>query len=140
MNPVSVFTTLGSVIQGMPFSYGWAAAVALIIGSLMLLKNNRFQYAKSLRHLRKTFCKRCQRITAQGSSCRQCMNILENREWFDSSLRDDKLLEIKRYISWQAAVTRFFTMAFPGAGLIWKGYLVTGLLCLFFLRFFYLKF
>ena len=119
------------LFRGMPFSYGWAAPVALIIGSLMLLKNNRFQYAKSCVTCGKTFCKRCQRITAQGSSCRQCMNILENREWLDSSLRDDKLLEIKRYISWQAAVTRFFTMAFPGAGLIWKGYLVTGLLCLF---------
>jgi tetratricopeptide (TPR) repeat protein len=119
------------LFRGMPFSYGWTAAVALIIGSLMLLKNNRFQYAKNCVTCGKTFCKKCQRITAQGSSCRQCMNILENRERLDPSLREDKLLEIKRYMHWQTAVTRFFTMAFPGAGLIWKGYLVTGLICLF---------
>jgi tetratricopeptide (TPR) repeat protein len=119
------------LFRGMPYSYGWTAAVALIIGSLMLLKNNRFQYAKNCVTCGKTFCKKCQRITAQGSSCRQCMNILENREWLDPSLREDKLLEIKQYMRWQTAVTRFFTMAFPGAGLIWKGYLITGLICLF---------
>ena len=119
------------LFRGIPFSSGWVAAVALIIASLMLLKNNRFQYAKSCVTCGKSFCKKCQRITAQGSSCRQCMNILENRECFDPSLREEKLFEIKQYLRWQTAVTRFFTMAFPGAGLLWKGYLVTGLLCLF---------
>jgi tetratricopeptide (TPR) repeat protein len=119
------------LFRGVPFSSGWAAAVALIIGSLMLLKNNQFQYAKSCVTCGKSFCKKCQRITAQGSSCRQCMNILENRECFDPSLREEKLIEIKQHMRWQTAVTRFFTMAFPGAGLLWKGYLVTGLLCLF---------
>ena len=127
------------LFKGIPFSYGWTAAVALIIGSLMLLKNNQFQHAKSCVTCGKTFCKKCQRITAQGRSCRQCMNILENREWIDPTLREEKLLEIKRYMRWQTAVTRFFTMILPGAGLIWKGYLVTGLICLFSFTFCLLK-
>ena len=67
------------------------------------------------------------------------MNILENREWIDPTLREEKLLEIKRYMRWQKAVTRFFTMILPGAGLIWKGYLVTGLICLFSFTFCLLK-
>jgi hypothetical protein len=67
------------------------------------------------------------------------MNILEKREWLDPSLRENKLLEIKRYMRWQTAVSRFFTLSLPGAGLMWKGYLITGLICLFCFTFFLFK-
>ena len=127
------------LFRGMPLSYGWAAAVALIIGSLMLLKNNRFQNARSCVTCGKTFCKRCQRITAQGSSCRQCLNITDNNEELDPALREEKLLAIKKHLRRQTLITRFFTLVFPGAVFLWKGYLVAGVIFIFCFTFFSFK-
>ena len=114
--------------SGIPFAYGWAAPGAFIICALLVAKNKRFALAKRCMTCGKSFCRRCERVSAQTPSCTQCTNILGKQMGLDPALREMQMLTINKYQGRQKAITTFFTFLFPGAGLLRKGYLVPGLL------------
>ncbi len=120
-----------SIFSGVPLIFGWTIAIVFISCAILLLKNNRFQNARRCVSCGKTFCKKCQRITAQGSFCRQCLTIIDNRDGLDPSLRDNQLLEIKNHLKRQQMLTRLFELLFPGAAFLQKGYFFSGILLIF---------
>jgi tetratricopeptide (TPR) repeat protein len=122
--------------RGVPFAYGWAAPGIFIICALLMSKTKRFARAKRCPTCGRTFCRRCQSISAQTSSCSQCANVLAQKQGQDPDLREAKMLAIKKYRQRQKAITALFTFSFPGAGLLRKGHLIAGLLCSFFFAFF----
>ena len=122
--------------RGIPFAYGWAAPGAFIICALLVAKNKRFALAKRCMTCGRSFCRRCERVSAQTRSCTQCTNILGKQEGLDPALKEMKMLTINKYRGRQQTITTFFTFLFPGAGLMRKGYPVPGLLCTVLFAFF----
>lgn len=127
------------IFNGLPFAWGRTAAVIFICCAIMLLKNNRFQNARSCISCGKAFCKKCQRITIQGSFCRQCLNLIDNKEGLDPCLKEHKLLEVKNYLRRQLVLARFFALIFPGAAFLQKGYFFSGVLLIFGFALFFLN-
>ncbi len=123
--------------RGVLFEYGWAVPGIFIIGALLLAKINRFAHAKRCATCGRTFCRRCQSVSAQTGSCSQCTNILAKKKGQDPALREVKMLAIKKYRQRQKIITALFTFSFPGAGLLRRGHLIAGLLCSFIFAFFF---
>jgi tetratricopeptide (TPR) repeat protein len=127
------------IFSGLPFALSRTAAVIFICCAIVLLKNNRFQNARSCVSCGKAFCKKCQRITTQGSFCRQCLNIIDNKDGLDPSLKEHKLKEVKNYLRRQLVLARFFALIFPGAAFLQKGYFFSGVLLIFGFALFFLN-
>jgi uncharacterized membrane protein len=67
------------------------------------------------------------------------MNIIDNKEELDPELREEKLRAINDHLHRQTLITRFFALVFPGAVILWKGYLVAGVIFIFCFTFFFFK-
>ena len=63
--------------------------------------------------------------------CAECQNYYRDQDHFDYIVKSAKLIRMKKYQVFYNLIRNFLGLFFPGASLIWKGYILTGLFVLF---------
>ena len=79
----------------------------------------------------KSLCVRCQNEILKDAICAQCQNYYREQNHFDYDLKSAKIMTMKKYHVFYKLIRNVLGLFFPGAALIWKGYVLTGLLILF---------
>lgn len=130
---------LGSLIfKPVSYKYVVPAVLFFFLLSMLLLKKDRFRIAKRCAMCGKSLCVRCQKEILRGAICVQCQNYYRDQSHFDYDLKSAKILTIKKYHVFYKFIRNILGLFFPGAALIWKGYVLAGLFiffafaCLFF--------
>jgi len=112
-------------------NYVIPAVLFFFILSMVLLKKDRFRISKRCAMCGKALCVRCQKEILRDAICAQCQNYYREQSHFDYDLKSAKIQTIKKYQVFYKFIRNILGLFFPGAALIWKGYVLTGLLILF---------
>jgi tetratricopeptide (TPR) repeat protein len=99
--------------------------------SFLAFKKDRFRIAKRCVTCGQSFCMRCQDEILKKVMCAQCQSYYRDQEQFDPELKSKKLIKIKKYQAFYKFTRNILGLIFPGTALIWKGYILAGLLMLF---------
>jgi len=112
-----------------PFSIraGGAVMVILFIAGFLCLKQDRFRMAMRCSICGRPLCLRCQKDIAKDVVCLQCTNFYRGQENPDQQVKQAKLKKVLLYQKWYAVIRNILGLLFPGAALIWKGYVLSGL-------------
>ena len=128
-----------AVCRGIPFRYGWAVPMLLLLLIFISANKNTLQIAVRCASCGRSLCRRCHRIQGRSSFCASCSNVFEKSEGLDPLLKEKKMLDIKRHLKRQHWLATVLNFGFPGARLIGDGYPVMGMLSGFVFFFFLLK-
>jgi hypothetical protein len=99
--------------------------------SLLSFKKDRFRIAKRCSTCGQSFCMRCQDEILKEVMCAQCQSYYRDHDQFDYELKSSKLIVTKKFQVFYKLVRNILGLIFPGAALIWKGYILAGLFMLF---------
>ena len=140
LNREGVFTVKDLVCLGnlnsisfksVPCKYVILAVLFFYFVSLLLFKKDRFRIAKICKMCGEASCVRCQTEILKDVICTQCQNYFSNQDHFDHELKSAKIIGIKKYQVFYMLIRNFLGLFFPGAALIWKGYVLSGLFMFF---------
>lgn len=106
---------------------GISVMVFLFIAGFLWLKQDRFRMAVRCTICGRPLCLRCQKDIAKDVVCTQCANFYRGQENPDLQVKQAKLRKMQLYQKSYAAVRNVLGLLFPGAALIWKGYVLSGL-------------
>jgi len=117
----------------MPVSCKYIIPVILFffIASLLLIKKDRLRIAKRCAMCGRSLCIRCQKEMLKDIICAQCQNYYREQNHFDHDLKSAKIIKMKKYHIFYNLIRNVLGLFFPGAALIWKGYVIAGLFVLF---------
>jgi tetratricopeptide (TPR) repeat protein len=140
LNREGVFTVKDLACQGnlnsiffkpVPCKYVMPAILFFYFVSVLLLKKDRFRIAKICAICGESLCVRCQKEILKDVICTQCQNYFRDQDHFDHELKSAKIIRIKKYQVFYKLIRNILGLFFPGAALIWKGYVLAGLFMLF---------
>lgn len=102
-------------------------ALCMVIGFYLIDRNMRYR-AHRCNRCGAVFCSRCSRTLTWGEMCPRCYHSLIKIEEIDSRERIAGLLSIHQSQARRRTVARALSYAIPGAGQIYSGRIISGLL------------
>lgn len=128
-NGQSVRTFWNILFGGMPPAVAAMLLLAVFCVSLLAAAREQFRIALRCKLCGVVLCRRCQRTVGTEILCAQCHNFIQKQDKLPLKLRETKLREIQRRVDRYKAAGVWMSRVLPGAGHLWKGYCIRGILC-----------
>lgn len=128
-NDRSVGTFWNILFGGVPPAVAAVLLLVLFCVSLLAAAREKFRIALRCRLCGVVLCRRCQRTVGTEILCTQCHNFIQKQDKLPLKMRESKVREIQRRVDWYKGTGVWMSRVLPGAGHLWKGHCIRGILC-----------